>query len=306
MVTMDLREWQKRKRDLVQKHDYGKCGSYTVEYNDKQGFFLQKTAYDALESVFLARIVNVVDNFLKKPWSETRVLDLACMDGLSSIEFAMQGAKEVIGIEGRANPVECANFAKESLGLKNLTFYHDDVRNVTKEKYGTFDVVLCLGILYHLDIPDMFHFAKNISRIASDLAIIDTHFVFISKHEAEFEEKKYHGNYAFEHYPTSSMEDRMRYGFETSLDNEKSFWLTKTSLCNLLINVGFTSLYQCIYPRGGGRQTYDDRITLIAQKNALRSLKAVTDVGAQKLENLPEKPHYRLVASTHHPFELLK
>lgn len=301
MATMDLYEWRKKKENLVQKHDYGKTGSYTVEYNDGQGFFIQKTAYDVLESVFLAQIVNIADNFLKKPWSETRVLDLACMDGLSSIEFAMQGAKEVVGIEGRAQAVEGANFAKESFGLKNLTFYHDDVRNVTKEKYGTFDMVLCLGILYHLDIPDVFHFVKNINRIASDFAIIDTHFVFVSKHKTEFEEKKYHGNYALEHRPTSSVEERKRYGFEASMDNEKSFWLTKASLCNLFINVGFTSLYQCIYPRGGGRQNYDDRLMLVAQKNPLRPLKAVTDVGAQKLENLPETPYDQFVVNIFHP-----
>ena len=77
--------------------------------------------------------------------------------GHYAIEFAMQGAT-VVGIEGRESNVQKAIFAKDILNLENLTFYQDDVRNLSAEKYGQFDIVLCSGILYHLDSSDVFPF----------------------------------------------------------------------------------------------------------------------------------------------------
>lgn len=93
-----------------------------------------------------------------------RVLGLACLEGLYAVEFARQGARAV-GIEGRDVNLEKVRFVKKALGLDNLDLHHDDVRNLSLEKYGEFDVVLCLGILYHLDAPDVFHFVESIGRV---------------------------------------------------------------------------------------------------------------------------------------------
>ena len=41
----------------------------------------------------------------------------------------------------------------------------DDVRNLSVEKHGEFDVVLCLGNLYHLGAPDVFSFAARLSEV---------------------------------------------------------------------------------------------------------------------------------------------
>ena len=67
-------------------------------------------------------------------------------------------------MEGREANVAKAQFVKEALGLNRLKFVHDDVRNLGREKYGIFDIVICSGILYHLDSPDVFHFVKRIAR----------------------------------------------------------------------------------------------------------------------------------------------
>ena len=61
---------------------------------------------------------------------------------------------DAFGIEPRDEWLRRANAEKTSLKLDSVSFIKDDVRNFTKNKYGRFDVVLCLGLLYHLDAPE--------------------------------------------------------------------------------------------------------------------------------------------------------
>src|SRR5689334_6913304 len=57
----------------------------------------------------LRRIVQVVSDVAKKPVSELRVLDLACLEGQYAVEFARQGA-QVMAIEAREANIEKARF----------------------------------------------------------------------------------------------------------------------------------------------------------------------------------------------------
>src|SRR6266404_611249 len=125
------------------------------------------------DEIKLRRVLQVVSDTVTKPLESTRVLDLACAEGIYAIEFARHGAS-VLGIEGRQAHIEKALFAKDALSLNNVDFVQDDVRNLSKDKYGSFDVVLCLGILYHFDVPDVFHFVERIAEVCDDIAVIDT------------------------------------------------------------------------------------------------------------------------------------
>jgi len=98
------------------------------------------------DEVKLRRILQVVSDTVSKPLEAIRLLDLACHEGIYAIEFARHGAN-VFGIEGRQAHIEKAMFVKDALSLSNVDFVQDDVRNLSKAKYGSFDVVLCLGIL---------------------------------------------------------------------------------------------------------------------------------------------------------------
>src|ERR1700722_13774897 len=95
------------------------------------------------------RVLQVVQDLAGKPISGMHDLDLACLEGLYAVEFARQGAK-VLAIEGRESNIEKAKFAKRTLGLENLELLQCDVRDLSPDRHGHFDVVLCLGILYHL------------------------------------------------------------------------------------------------------------------------------------------------------------
>ena len=113
------------------------------------------------------RFIALATSMFGSDLSGLRVLDLACMEGKSAFEFAKRGA-EAVGIEVRDHHLNKARAVASALGMDNLKFYTDDVRNVTPEKYGHFDIVVCSGIVYHLDEPDVFEFIHNISKCAKD------------------------------------------------------------------------------------------------------------------------------------------
>lgn len=82
-----------------------------------------------------------------------KLVDLACMEGGYSIEFARMGF-DVTGIDARKFNLVKASYAWFKCGLNNPNFIADDVRNL--HKYGPFDITCCLGILYHLNDPAEF------------------------------------------------------------------------------------------------------------------------------------------------------
>ena len=206
-------------------------------------------------------IVQMVSDYSEKPVSQLRILDLACLEGIYSIELALQGA-EVLGIEGRRANVEKARFVQKALKLEKLRFVQDDVRNLSVAKYGTFDVVLCAGILYHLDSPDVFAFLENIFNVTEDFAIIDTHFAQTETCSVQHGDRSYQGFKFREHQTGASADERER-AIYASLDNTFSFWFTKCSLMNCLGDLGFTSVLECQYP---AVQDYLDRGMFLAKK----------------------------------------
>jgi SAM-dependent methyltransferase len=237
-------------------------------------------------STRLRRIVQIVSDVSNEPLANLRVLDLACLEGLYAIELARHGARAV-GIEGRECSIEKARFVQKALELDPLlTLCQDDVRNLSREKYGEFDVVLCLGILYHLDAPDVFRFVENIARVTTRFAVIDTYVSIASRDVRTYEGKSYWGREIFEHFPADSTEQRLSRVW-ASLDNPKSFWLTERSLYNLLTACGFTTVYQCQVPSDVYKPA--DRITLVAVKGKPQTLLSTPRVNEIPVADWPER-----------------
>jgi 2-polyprenyl-3-methyl-5-hydroxy-6-metoxy-1,4-benzoquinol methylase len=96
-----------------------------------------------------------------------RVLDIGCLDGLYSFYSEKQGAKEVVAID--INDINQGQFRKEFNPTKGKAtgFMHAHQALKSKVKYlfpysvydldkkvtGKFDIVLCLGLIYHLAHP---------------------------------------------------------------------------------------------------------------------------------------------------------
>ncbi len=90
-----------------------------------------------------------------------RVLDIGCRDGLFSFAAERQGASEVVGIDNaisRGAQEFLIPYLKSRVQMHELNLY-----DLTKEHFGTFDVIICPGVLYHLRFP--FFALKRISDV---------------------------------------------------------------------------------------------------------------------------------------------
>lgn len=276
-----------KRREIVEQFgDWTKHNMHlmddTYTYNQNHPGFKEHLVKRGIR---LQRIIQIISDITDQPLNNLRVLDLACLEGLYGIELARHGA-EVIGIEGREANVVKARFAKEVLALNNITFMQDDVRNLSVEKYGRFDVVLCLGILYHLDAPDVFHFVERMSDVCKRVTIIDTHIGIKANNSYIYQGQEYHGWSYTEHSSKSTKEERLK-TLRASLDNEKSFWLTRPSLFNLLSRAGFTSVYTCQNPAVPTQRM--DRDTLVAVKGTRHKLFSTPIVNSLDNKVWPEE-----------------
>jgi hypothetical protein len=221
------------------------------------------------DEIKLRRVVQVVSDTTRRPLDRLRVLDLACHEGIYATEFARQGAR-VVGIEGREAHLAKARFVKEALALDTLDLVQDDVRNLSEAKYGAFDVVLCLGILYHLDVPDVFSFLEKVGEVCQDVAVIDTRVAFGPTESYTYDGTTYWGHRIAEgHHPTDTPAEKIK-RYWASLDNVTSFQLSRISLYCMLARVGFTSVYECYIPPEVTKPI--DRITLVAIKGVRQKL----------------------------------
>jgi hypothetical protein len=227
------------------------------------------------QEMHLCCITQIIEDWRKKSWADLRILDLACLEGVYSTELALQGAK-VVGIEGRKANLIKADFVKNALEISNLEYVLDDVRNLSVEKYGKFDVIICAGILYHLDQKDIYPFLKQIYETCEGILILDTHFTQSPTQEVIYEGVSYAGSPYLEHQEESSQEERLKL-LHASLHNSFSFWLTRSSLLNILSRLGFTTVQECLVP--ALLNEYEDRGMFIATKGKRTSLITVSEVG---------------------------
>jgi len=103
-----------------------------------------------------------------------RVLDIASHDGRWSFAALQAGAASVVGIEGRPELVGHAkeNFAHYGVDPSRFRFIADDVFHALAEEHGEFDLVMCLGFLYHtLRYNELF---ARIRRFDPRHVLIDT------------------------------------------------------------------------------------------------------------------------------------
>jgi tRNA (mo5U34)-methyltransferase len=99
-----------------------------------------------------------------------RVLDVACCCGGVSLEAASR-AEYVLGIDVVERYIEQAEFLKRALGRERVEFRRLAVEDVDPS-LGTFDVSLCLGILYHLENPVLG--MRRIADVTTSVIVVDS------------------------------------------------------------------------------------------------------------------------------------
>lgn len=122
------------------------------------------------KSYFWRPVVDLLSGSL----SGKRVLDLGCNAGFWSLCAVEYGCEYVLGIDGRQMHIDQANLVFELKGIdrSRYDFRCGNIFDILTENIGSFDVVLCLGLLYH--ISKHINLLECVSRINTDILVIDT------------------------------------------------------------------------------------------------------------------------------------
>ncbi len=239
------------------------------------------------DSQRLRRCLQIAADVTGRPLDELRVLDLGALEGQYAVEFALHGA-ETVAIEGREANIEKARVARDALGLDNLELRQEDVRSLSREVHGEFDVVLCLGLLYHLDADDAFPFLSALAEVCRGVLILDTHVGIRGSSAHIHDGHEYRGVRFVEHDPRASDAQRLR-SLWASLDNAESFWPTRASLLRGLARAGFSSVMTAELPVANASR---DRVTLVALKGSPVTLRSTPSVGEPALPTEQEPARF--------------
>lgn len=213
------------------------------------------------------RVLGLAEAFARKPLAGSRVLDLACQEGCYALEFALAGA-DAVGVEARDYHIERAGIcATQSGGAARTRFDLGDIRDVTEASHGRFDIVLMLGILYHLDAKDAAETLSRLAVLTDDMLIIDTHIALSNKASFDWRGRTYEGAYVREHGDKDTDEQRHARR-QASIDNTFAFYFTRQALARLLFEVGFPVVVEALTPLDATKPS--DRATFVAMKRPAR------------------------------------
>jgi SAM-dependent methyltransferase len=256
---MDKDEMKNRFNTLVEQ--YGPWTAHNIKLDED--FYTRNEHEVEHRSWFYSQII--WDLFGGKV-NGLRVLDLGCLEGQFCIELGIKGFT-CVGVEGRQSNVSKAIFARDALGLRNVEFVRDDIRNITSEKYGKFDIIINSGVLYHLDSSDLFTCMENLADACTRVMLVDTHISYAPEECVKHGNIAYWGHYyvEFEQAPDVEILETAHW---SSMGNMRSFWVTKASLLNILKNTGFSTTLEACSPRLHHEGA--DRVTLIALKGVMQ------------------------------------
>jgi tRNA (mo5U34)-methyltransferase len=128
----------------------------------------------AIHETRLAMMEPAVKEALLAASPDGTVIDLACNEGWFSHRALDLGAVRAVGIDIRDVNVRRAGLVAEQLGIpaEQIEFRQADVYDLDPDELGQFDVVLLLGLIYHVEDPT--GAIRMARRLAKRLCVIET------------------------------------------------------------------------------------------------------------------------------------
>lgn len=128
------------------------------------------------------------DNFYTPGWSDVereklpyyglpermdgmRVLDVGCAEGFFSFEAERRGAAQVVAIDSFDGSIERFNLVRQALGSK-VNAYLCNVYDLSSKTFGTFDLVMFFGVLYHVKHP--WYALEKIASVSTGNLLLQT------------------------------------------------------------------------------------------------------------------------------------
>jgi 2-polyprenyl-3-methyl-5-hydroxy-6-metoxy-1,4-benzoquinol methylase len=93
------------------------------------------------------------------------VCDYACGSGRQAVKMAKAGAAIVVGIDVSETSIETARRLAEREGVSGQCIFIQDDCEASRLPSGAFDLVVCLGVLHHMDTSNAF---REIFRLLKD------------------------------------------------------------------------------------------------------------------------------------------
>jgi SAM-dependent methyltransferase len=200
----------------------------------------------------------LVTSFLKEVRSQaqlTTAADIGCGLGhfakfLADLDF------RVTAVDGRAE-----NTAEGKRRFPEVTFLTADAESLPASEMGTFDLVLCFGLLYHLENP--FRAMRFLRQLTGKILVIES---MCAPGE------------------TASMELLDEYESDDQGLNYVAFYPTESCLIKMLYRSGFPRVYGL--PSLPDHEFY--RATFSHQRRRTMLVASTQDLRAQDLRLLPE------------------
>lgn len=120
-------------------------GSQTSTYISDEVESIHRTRLEMLESE-LAPILARSDEKLD-------AVDIASHQGWYSVQLARMGCRQVVGVEPRSQHIDDSRLISRALGLDNVRFVQSDIDGLAEADVEPADIVLMLGLIYHLENP---------------------------------------------------------------------------------------------------------------------------------------------------------
>ena len=241
---MDLEE---QMSDIIYK--YGPWTAHNIEISP--GLFTIKPSSSDQAYKRAQLYSTLIKTFLRRKIEGCRILDLGCLEGGISLELARNGAS-CVGIDVRASHLAKADFAAKAIGVSDKCKWieADITESDTWSNIKKFDVVICSGLLYHIDGPDLLTLLCNMQNICNEsgLTIIDTNITTKTDQTLKITDQlTIHGTHWQEHNSSDTDQIRLNSSW-SSYKNDRAFWLTERSLTNILVTAGYGTVFKPLYP----------------------------------------------------------
>ena len=188
---------------------------------------------------------------------DQRILEIGPFEGYHSVVLEKMGVRENIAIESRADNLSKCQRIKEKYHLNHTQFLQYDLERLYRGEEipsfsGPFDLVFCLGVLYHLPDPGR---GLEWMRSQSSTLFVGTHYATprnrMKSITYSYGGKSYRG------------QERPEPGIACPIAgmSPTSLWLYEDDLLRLIHDVG----YSRIWVLGKDIQNHTDHITLLAE-----------------------------------------
>lgn len=104
-----------------------------------------------------------------------RALDVGCHEGFYTFALRQLGVPEVLGLDYREENLRRARFVAGQLGISGVQFAQADAEELNPAALGSFPLVLCYGLLYHLENP--MRVLRRLHALTGELLVLETQVV---------------------------------------------------------------------------------------------------------------------------------